>query len=144
MKRMIFSGTMMAAAALISFPVAADNLPPHRAEISGNTPQAGLILPAVQHAQPAGAALPAEQMSLNYTEVKNASAGVEPDEIDNRFAQEAAHDPDCPTIGNIVRREAANALAGALFGSRADDRNRDRRTTRERLADDAIDRMTEC
>lgn len=144
MKRMIFSGTMMAAAALISFPVAADNLPPHRAEISDNTPQAGLILPAVQHAQAAGTSLPAEQMSLNYTEVKNARTGVEPDEIDNRFAQEAAPNPDCPTVGNVVRREAANALVGALFGSRADDRNRDRRTTRERLADDAIDRMTQC
>lgn len=84
------------------------------------------------------------QQSLSRPGSNTASAGVEPDEIDNRFEQEAAYAEDCPTVGSVVRREATNAIVGALFGSRANDRNRDRRTTRERLADDAIDRMTQC
>lgn len=136
--------------------------------------QSGLIVPAVQRAQPGrnGAASsqgtitytglesrnsgfdrpatpsrnerPREEVTFNYNEIPYSNAGVEPEEIDNRYAQEAPQNPDCPTIGSVVRREATNALIGAVFGSRAEDRNRDRRTTRERLTDDAIDRMTQC
>lgn len=103
-----------------------------------------LIVPAVQAARASGNQSSADQGTITYTGLETRYAGIEPDEIDNNVAQEAPHNPDCPTVGSIVRREATNALAGALFGSRADDRNRDRRTTRERLADDAMDRMTQC
>lgn len=103
-----------------------------------------LILPAVQAARASGDAASSDQGTITYTGLENRYAGIEPDEIDNRFEQETAYAEDCPTVGSVVRREATNAIAGALFGSRANDRNRDRRSTRERLADDAIDRMTQC
>lgn len=104
----------------------------------------GLILPAVQNVRAAQDAPSSNGGSINYTGLENRNAGVEPDEIDNRYAEDTAQNPDCPTIGSVVRREATNALIGAVFGSRAEERNRDRRTTRERLTDDAIDRMTQC
>lgn len=87
---------------------------------------------------------PAKQGTITYTGLENSHAAIEPDEIDNRIAQESARDETCPTVGSVVRREATNALIGAVSGSRSNDRNRDRRTTRERLADDVIDRVTQC
>ncbi|MEE2566103.1 hypothetical protein [Hyphobacterium marinum] len=106
-------------------------------------PARGLILPAVQSVR-ATESSQSDGRTITYTGLENRHAGIEPEEIDNRFVEDTSENPDCPTIGSVVRREATNALIGAVFGTRADERNRDRRSTRERLADDAIDRLTQC
>lgn len=108
-----------------------------------NSAARGLILPAVQSARARDEST-ADTRTINYTGLEHRNAGVEPEGIDSRFVEDQPQNPDCPTLGSVVRREATNALIGAVFGSRAEERNRDRRSTSERLTDDAIDRLTGC
>lgn len=56
-------------------------------------PQAGLLLPAVQQVRSEQEEASADQGTINYTGLENRAAGIEPDEIDNSVAQEAAAEP---------------------------------------------------
>lgn len=57
---------------------------------------------------------------------------------------QAADEPLCADLGSTLRREAARAAVGFLFGSGRSRRDPDRPTIQDRLVDSAVDEVSGC